>query len=65
MDEKRMPKRFWKSTLKNPTKRWVNVKEMESREILKVRNCKRESLDKQVQRLHLNEAKVRCRAVAS
>jgi hypothetical protein len=38
--------------------------EIDSREILKVRKWKRESLDRQVWRRHLKEAKVRQRAVA-
>jgi hypothetical protein len=47
-------------------KRWINAVEIDSREILKVRNWnwKRESLDRQVWRHYLKEAKVRLRAVA-
>jgi hypothetical protein len=54
MDEKLILKRILgsiiigKRLVGNPTKRWVNAVEMDSREILKVRNWKRESLDRQV-----------------
>jgi hypothetical protein len=40
-----------------PRKRWINAVEIDSREILKVRNWKRESQDRQVWRRHLKEAK--------
>jgi hypothetical protein len=46
-----------------PRKRWVNAVELDSREIWEVRNWKRESLDRQVRRRHLKEAKFRLRAV--
>jgi hypothetical protein len=36
-----------------PRKRWVNAVEIDGREILRVRNWKRETLDRQVLRSHL------------
>jgi hypothetical protein len=47
-----------------PRKRWINAVEIDSKEIFKVRNWKRESLDRQVWRRYLKEAKARLRAVA-
>jgi hypothetical protein len=47
-----------------PRKRWINAVEIDSREILKVRNWKRESLNRQVWRRYLKEAKARLWAVA-
>jgi hypothetical protein len=47
-----------------PRNRWINAVEIDSKEILKVRNWKRESQDRQVWRRHLKEAKTRLRAVA-
>jgi hypothetical protein len=67
---KRIPKRILKSIfigkrpVGEPKKRWINAVEIDSREILKVRKWKRESLDRQVWRRHLKEAKARLRAVA-
>jgi hypothetical protein len=63
MDEKRIPK--WlvgsniigKRPIGNPRRRWINAMEMDNRGILKVRNWKRESLERQVWRHHLKEAK--------
>jgi hypothetical protein len=46
-----------------PRKRWVNAVEIDSGEILKVRNWKRESLKRQIRRHHLNVAEARLRAV--
>jgi hypothetical protein len=70
MEGKRIPKRilesnsFGKRPVGKPRKRWINAVEIDSREILKVRNWKRESLDRQVWRRYLKEAKARLRAVA-
>jgi hypothetical protein len=67
---KRIPKRILESIfigkrpVGKPRKRWINEVEIDSREILKVRNWKRESLDRQVWRRYLKEAKARLRAVA-
>jgi hypothetical protein len=47
-----------------PRKRWINAVEIDRKEILKVRNWKRESQHRQVWRRHLKEAKARLRAVA-
>jgi hypothetical protein len=44
-----------------PRKRWVNAVETDSRVILKVRNWRRESLDRQVWKRHLKEVKDRFR----
>jgi hypothetical protein len=63
MDEKRIPKRILESNIigkrpvGKPRKIWVNAMEIDSREILKVRNWKRESPDREVWRRHLKEAK--------
>jgi hypothetical protein len=70
MEGKRIPKRILESNfigkrlVGKPRKRWINEVETDSREILKVRNWKRESQDRQVWRRHLKEAKARLRAVA-
>jgi hypothetical protein len=70
MDEKRILKITLKKDIireepvGKPKERWVNIVEIENREVLKVRNWKRESLDRQVWRRHLKETKVRLRAVA-
>jgi hypothetical protein len=67
MDEKRIPKRILESKIigkrpvGKPKKRLVNAVGIDSREILKVRNWKRESLDRKVLRRHLMEAKARIR----
>jgi hypothetical protein len=56
MEGKRIPKRILESNfigkrpVSKPRKRWINAVEIESREILKVRNWKRESQDRQVWR---------------
>jgi hypothetical protein len=69
MDEKRIPKRVLKSNItgKRPVgkqrKRWVNAVEIDSRVILKLRNWRGESLDRQIWRRHLKEAKARLRTV--
>jgi hypothetical protein len=58
VDEKPILKRILESNIigkrpvGKPRKRWVNAAEINSREILKVRNWKRESIDRQVWRLH-------------
>jgi hypothetical protein len=63
VDKKRIPKRILESniigkrTVGKPRKTWINAVEIDSKEILKVRNCKRESLDRQVWRRHLKQAK--------
>jgi hypothetical protein len=68
MDEKRIPRRILerntigKRPIGNPRKRWINVVEIESRVILKVGSWKRESLERQVWKRHLKEAKARLRA---
>jgi hypothetical protein len=70
MEWKRIPKRILESIFigkrpaGKPRKRWINAVEIGSREILKVRNWKRESLDRQIWRRYLKEAKARLRAVA-
>jgi aldehyde:ferredoxin oxidoreductase len=70
MEGKGIPKRILENNFigKRPVgktrKRWINAVETDSREILKVRNWKRESLDRQVWRRYLKEAKARLRAVA-
>jgi hypothetical protein len=70
MEGKRIPKRILESIfigkrpVGKPRKRWINAVEIDSREILKVRNGKREYLDRQVWRRYLKEAKARLRAVA-
>jgi hypothetical protein len=70
MEGKRIPKRILESNfigkrpVGKPRNRWINAVEIDSREILKVRNWKRESLDRQVWRRYLKEAKARLRAVA-
>jgi hypothetical protein len=69
MERKRIPKRILESNIigkrpvGKPRKSWVNSVEIDSREILKMRNWRRESLDKLVWRRHLKEAKARLRAV--
>jgi hypothetical protein len=40
-----------------PRKRWVNATEIGNREVLKVRNLERESIDRQIWRRHLEKAK--------
>jgi hypothetical protein len=47
-----------------PSERWVNVVEIDNREILKMRKWKREYIDRQACRCHLKETKVRIRAAA-
>jgi hypothetical protein len=47
-----------------PGKRWVNALEIDSRGSIKVRNCKGDSLDRQVWGRHLKEARARLRTVA-
>lgn len=70
MDEIPTPRRnlkitiTWNRPLGKRTKRWVNAVELDIREILKVRNWKTESPDRQVWRRHLKKAKVRLRVVA-
>jgi hypothetical protein len=70
MEGKRIPKRILESNfigkwpVGKPRKRWINAVETDSRDILKVRNWKRESLDRKVRRRYLKEAKARLRAVA-
>jgi hypothetical protein len=70
MEGKRIPKRILESNfirkrpVGKPRKRWINAVEIDSREILKVRNWKREAINRQVWRRHLKEAKARLRAVA-
>jgi hypothetical protein len=70
MDGKLIPKRILESNfigkrpVAKPRKRWINEVEVDSKEILKVRNWKRESQDRQVWRHHLKEAKARLQAVA-
>jgi hypothetical protein len=69
MDRKRIPERILESNLigkkpvGKPRKIWINAVEIDSKDILKVRNWKRESQDRQVWRRHLKEAKARLRAV--
>jgi hypothetical protein len=69
MDGKRIPKRILESNIigKRPIgkrrKRRVNAVEIENTELLKVRNWKRGSLDRQVWRRHLKEVKAPIRAV--
>jgi hypothetical protein len=71
MDGKRIPERILESNfigkrpVDKPRKRWINAVEIDSKEILKVRNWKRESQVRQVWRRHLKEAKARPRAVAN
>jgi hypothetical protein len=71
MEGKRIPKRILerifvgKRPVDKPRKRWINAMETDSREIFKVRNSKRESLDRHVWRHYFKEAKARLRAVAS
>jgi hypothetical protein len=48
---------YWKRPVGKSRKRWVNAVEIDSREILKVRNWNREPLDRQVWRDHIKEAK--------
>jgi hypothetical protein len=55
---------FGKRSVGKPRKRLINAVEIDSREILKVRKWKRESLDKRVWRRYLKKAKARLRAVA-
>jgi hypothetical protein len=63
VDEKCIPESILESNIigkrpvRKPRERWVNEMEIYSREILKVRNWKRESLDRQVWRRHLKDAK--------
>jgi hypothetical protein len=70
MEGKRIPKRVLESNfigkrpVGKPRKRWINAVEIDRREILKVRNWKRESQDRQVWRSYLKEAMARLRAVA-
>jgi hypothetical protein len=70
MDGKRIPERILESNfigkrpVGKPRKSWINAVEIVSKEILKVKNWKRESQDRQVWRRHLKEAKARLRAVA-
>jgi hypothetical protein len=69
MEGKRIPQRILESIfigkrpVGKPRQRWINAVEIDSREILKVRNWKRESLYWQVWRRYLKEAKARLRAV--
>jgi hypothetical protein len=69
MDEKSIPKRILESKnigkrpVGKPKKRLLNVAEIDSREILNVRNCKRDSVGRQIWRRHLKETKVRLWAV--
>jgi hypothetical protein len=62
MDGKRILKSILESNfigkrpIDKPRKRWINAVEIDSKEILKVRNWKRESQDRQVWRCHLKEA---------
>jgi hypothetical protein len=64
MDEKRILKMTLKDNIigerpvGKPIRRWVN------REVLKVKNWERESLDRKVWRRHLKETKARFEAVA-
>jgi hypothetical protein len=46
-----------KRPVDKPRKRWINAVKIDSKEILKVINWKRESQDGQVWRRHLKEAK--------
>jgi hypothetical protein len=70
MDEKRIPKRILdrnsigKRPLGKPRRKWFNAVEIDSRENVKVRKWKTESLDRKVWRCNLKEAKDRFRAVA-
>jgi hypothetical protein len=70
MEGNRIPKRILESIfvgkrpVDKPRKRWINAVEIDSREILKVRNWEREYPERQVWRRYLKEAKVRLRAVA-
>jgi hypothetical protein len=70
MGGKRIPKIILESNiigkrpLGKPRKRWLNEVKMDSREILKVRNRKWESPDRQIWRRQLSEEKARLRAVA-
>jgi hypothetical protein len=69
MEGKRIPKRILESNfigkrpVGKPRKRWINAVEIDSKEILKVKNWIREALDRQVWRRYLKEAKARLRAV--
>lgn len=69
-DGKRTPKRIPESNFieKRPVgkqrKIWVNAVEIDSREILKLRNWKRESLERKIWRRHLKDTRARLRAVA-
>jgi hypothetical protein len=69
MDEKCIPKRILecniigKTPVGKPRKRWVNAVEIDNREILKVRNWKRESVDRKVWWHHLKEVKAQLWAV--
>jgi hypothetical protein len=64
MEGKNIPKRILESNfigkrpVGKPRKRWVNAVEIDSREILKVRNWKRESLDKRVWRRYLKRPRL-------
>jgi hypothetical protein len=71
MEGKRIPKRILESNIigkrsvGKPRKGRVNAEEIDSREILRMRNWIREHLERQVLwRRHLKEAKARLRAVA-
>jgi hypothetical protein len=70
MEGKRILKRILerhfigKRPVGKPRERWINAVEIDSREILIVRNWKREALNRQVWRHYLKEAKARLRAVA-
>jgi hypothetical protein len=50
---------FWKEGCRKSKGTLSYVIEIDSREIFRVRNWKRESLDRQVWKRHLNEAKAR------
>jgi hypothetical protein len=70
VDDKHMPKwilgsnAIGKRSVGKPRKRWVNAVDIDSREILEVRNRKRESLYMQIWRRQLKETKVRLWDVA-
>jgi hypothetical protein len=70
MDGRRIPKWILESNfigkrpVGKPRKRGINAVEIDSKEILKVRNWKRESQERQIWRRHLKEANTRLRAVA-
>jgi hypothetical protein len=66
VEGKRIPERNFvgKRSIGKIMKRWIGTVEIYCREILKLRNWKRKSLDRQVLRRHLKKAKTRLRAVA-